>query len=297
MSAVGEGKDDSVLAAGRTTVAQSLVYKRIILLVLMAVFCASCSQAQVEVRDESVDLCQMLFDRYIAHSTKLHYDEVKAAQVIIASSGRTIGFWKPVLEKLRESNYWGDEHKCLDILGRMLEYDADARDVLKSGQIGPAAFPGAHLPPELVPELIARAQKADGNSLDGHILALARARDERCKDLFREIITGKDKREPTASGKYHVYQTGTQFHAAVGLANLGDSAGIEWLIEHSDNKTERTGYAPRPIGGYTLSSSCILALQSLVQRSDLKNKTDFEAWWKANSESAVPLRRIELETR
>lgn len=276
--------------------ARSLVVcKRLVLLALMVVVCASCSYAAVGEREERDELCQMLFDEYIAQSGKISGAEMEAAEAIIASRGRTSGFWKPVLEELQK-NSQRSERACLDVLGLMLQADASARDSIQSGQLT-QALQQVCLPSDIVPELITRAQKAEGNSLEFHLIALVRARDERCKDLFSEIITGVDKREPTESGKFHVYMDSAQFHAAVGLANLGEPAGVEWLIEHCEDLNARVDYAAPPAGVRELGDSCVLALQSLTERRNLNKKADFEEWWKTALRPFAPRHEINLENR
>lgn len=251
-------------------------FSRVVVLVLAIVLYACCSFAAVEEQGETDEICQLLFDTYIVTNYKIDTAEIDAAQEIIASRGRMRGFWNPVLEELRKNNDWS-QARCLDILGCMLESDASARDNIRSGAMT-AAIQLVCLPSDVVPELIARARESKPTLLDHYMIALARARDERCKDFFLEIINNQDTNSRYKS---------TQFHAAVGLANLSDPAGVEWLIQHCEGFSDSVWVAV-PWGTRNLDTCCVLALRAVSARADLAGKDEFGEWWQKEPRPYVP---------
>lgn len=256
---------------------------RVVVLALVAVMCACCSFAAVEEQGETDEICQLLFDEYVVPKAKGYRSE--AAQELIADRGRMTGFWKPVLEELRKNDS-RSALSCLDILGLMLQGDANARDYLKSGAMT-AMVQRVCLPTGVVPELMTFAEKPDNNLLDHYIIALARARDERCKDFFTEILKGQEGRSHSKS---------EQFHAAVGLANLADPAGVEWLIQHCENANGSVYLAAPPARTtWSLEKSSTIALQSLASRTDISSKKGFEEWWATVSKPFVPGSLVNLK--
>lgn len=251
-----------------------------------AVFSApSTSQANDKVEPgKSDELCKILF-RYITSNTKDIIDR-GAASDIIAPIGRICGFWKPVLEELRKGRP-GVEPWCIIILGKMLEGDAIACDNIKANADAPmVSQTRVYLPSEVVPELITRC-KNQNVYLDDYIIALARARDERCESLFLDVIHDTGGNSHSESQK---------FHAAVGLVNIGKRVGVDWLIEHCSRSFKEVTHA-WPARRQFLDISCVLALRSLSSRNNLTSRTDFENWWRSSPEPFVPNWPISLAER
>lgn len=212
------------------------------------------------------ELCQELLTKYVLTQGKINQNEVDAACDLLAYRGRTRGFWLPVLEELKKGNA-GSEMACIRILGLMLEGDASARSILASGE-ETAVLQFVCLPDEVVPELILRAEKRDP-VLDLYIIALARSRDERCKDFFTRILNDSPR----------TYSDSNKFHAAAGLANLNDPAGVEWMIANCERSTADVWHAS-PARIRSLDTNCVLALRSVSNNSGLTTRSDFETWWK-----------------
>ena len=244
------------------------------------------SQANDKVEPiKSDELCKILF-RYITSNTAKDMVDRGAASDIIAGIGRINGFWKPVLEELRNGNSWS-EPWCIRILGKMLEGDAMARDNIKANADTPMfSQKYVGLPAEIVPELITRC-KNQNVYLDLYLIALARARDERCEPLFIEMLHDSYDKSHSDSQK---------FHAAVGLVNIGKRVGVDWLIEHSGKSFKEVTRA-LPARRQFLDISCVLALRSLAGSNDLTTKTDFENWWKSSPEPFVLNWPISLSER
>ena len=240
-----------------------------------------------EAKSQPDQLCQMLFDAYIARRGKINTSTVMAATHIVAERGRNTGFWLVVLNELKKQKE--SEIGSIRVLGRMLEIDAAERDVLlrekETGEVVQWAA-SVCLGPEVVTELVSRGEKADRFGADHYSIALARARVPEAADFFRMILrdnTGKN------------YMDCTKFHAALGLAQLGDSAGFEWLIAHSTDALPTVCNAwPGGVPNLNLDTCCHAALQQLSGKKDAKTKQEWETWWMQIDKKALPKGRVNL---
>ncbi|MEX2287219.1 MAG: hypothetical protein WD648_09030 [Planctomycetaceae bacterium] len=245
----------------------------------------------VEADEQPTDqVCELLFEGYIARQVKINTDTIRAAEHIVAERGRGTGFWKIVLAKLK-ANDPANEIGCVRVLGKMLATDASEREAIRrqkeTGEIS-AHIPHVYLGPEVVAELIERGKKADRFRIDHYTVALARARAPEARDFFTSILN-EMKPDPveegvksTVRGPYHMDTT--RFHAAVGLAHLGDPLGVEWLIENCEFgqgtvSNAKPLYVPL-FAGTDLNACCLAALQELYDKRDLTSKSAWEAWWK-----------------
>jgi len=241
----------------------------IVVLAATAVF----SQEAADEREAPDAICKALFDEYIVRARKVPGDDITAAIQLIASRGRTTGFWRIVFAELQADSDQS-EVPCVRILGRMLEVDALARETIarerETGEVGQWGAT-VELDEEVVDVLLARADAADRFRLPHYLVALARSRDPRVTGLFHKVLQGKHEKDPTE---------GALFHAAVGLAEQRDPAGIEWLIAHVENNLP-TVSAARPSGAASdnLSACCLAALRTLSGERKLETEIEWRAWW------------------
>lgn len=198
---------------------------------------------------------------YVQHylsGMRINSTTVHAAMQMVADNGD----WKIVLEEL-ESGRCGSEVHCIKVLGMMTEKEAQWRRLVElhyRGEYRSAMMMGPrrpYVPTELVPILLRRAGR-DKENLRQYVIALAQSRDERAREFFIRILQN-------ASGDMKV--EGAAFHAAVGLANLHEPAGIEWLIEHSEvnNKSVNDAW-PTGTPGRLMDVACDQALVRLSGR-------------------------------
>ncbi|MDO8683204.1 MAG: hypothetical protein Q7N50_06960, partial [Armatimonadota bacterium] len=213
-------------------------------------------------------ICETLYQEYVIRGgdTKKNTSDIQAACDLIASRGRNRGFWQVVLDglgKVKEN----EQRWHLSILGQMLQEDAIDRENMARKDAGMIQRAGApQLPPEVVAELLNRAAKVRRFTQEYYAVALVRARDPRTKDFFSKILKRDDPAEESL-----------QFHAAVGLANLGDPAGVEWLIANCEGVSTTVGAAwPFPIMDRNLSSRCQTALWALDGKRNWKPRTKAE---------------------
>jgi len=233
-------------------------------------------------------ICQLLFDAYIVRRGKINTSTIMAASHIVAERGRNTGFWRNVLSELQKGNE-ESEIGCVCVLGKMLSIDAAARDVIRRENETGEVFQWSAsvcLGPVVVEELIARGKKADRFRVNHYAIALARARFLKASDFFQMILRDDN-------GKH--YMPTAKFHAAVGLAQVGDSAGFEWLIANSGDPLPKISNAwPSGVHNLNLDTCCQAALQSLSGEKGLKNRVDWERWWKEVDKRSLPKGHVRI---
>ncbi len=142
------------------------------LAVAMAFFGAA--DAQDQTNDE---LTRQLFEQYVARRGKINTDSILAATHLVAERGRVNGFWRNILAELQRNDEQS-EIGCVRVLGKMLATDALARDALRrqneTGEVS-AWVPTVCISPEVVTELLERAQQADRFKIDHYTIALVRS--------------------------------------------------------------------------------------------------------------------------
>jgi hypothetical protein len=237
-------------------------------------------------------LSKLLFEEYLDGPRKVNTTTILAASTIVADRGRGTGFWKDVLAELQS----GDGHSevnCVRILGNMLADDAGARDAIRrqkeTGEVS-ASVPTVYLGPEVAAELLERGKKADRHRIDHYVIALVRARVPEARGFFTTIL---DERRPIPAGVpfgvdvpdgFH-HNDGTRFHAAVGLAQLGDPAGYDWLIANCEDPNGFVQHArPYFAERSDIGACCRAALRQLSgdkpTTSHLATRAEWEAWWR-----------------
>jgi hypothetical protein len=217
-------------------------------------------------------LCETLFDLYIRGRMVQGADEYAATRLIV-SRGRENGFMHIVLDEWRKF----DEHtefKCVRILGKALAIDATARDLIEEEKQGIVSQwgPTIALDEEVVDELLERARDANRAIFGHYVIAFARARDPRASEFFKSVL--RDRENSTS-------QQTEQFHAAVGLAGLGEARGVEWLIEHSEDTSGQVydAWPPRAVD-FRISTCCQAALRNMSGEFDPKSKVEWQQWWR-----------------
>ena len=139
----------------------------------------------------------------------------------------------------------------------------------------------------MVEELLARARKADRFRIDHYTIALARARTPETREFCAALLKAGQSAAPPVQGTEVTepasvnHLDSTRYHAAVGLAQFGEGAGIEWLIANCEDLNGHVEHA-RPYGsspGGNLGSCCQAALRQLTGNRELATKAQWEAWW------------------
>lgn len=222
-------------------------------------------------RAEPDALCLALFNEFILGYKVSDVDRYAATQLIV-SRGRERGFMSHVLSEFRKRGEL-TEMRCVRILGKALEIDAVARDIIDAERRGEkvmgAWVPHVVLGPPIVAELLERASQTDRNRLDHCVIALARARDAQAIPFLSRVLSDK------------IASAGVRFHAAVGLAGLGEAVGVEWLIEHSEDEQDYVSNAwPAHVPDISLRTCCQYALRQISDDKSRTTKSEWREWWK-----------------
>jgi len=90
------------------------------------------------------------------------------------------------------------------------------------------------------------------------------------------------------------YSPDVQFHAAVGLANLGDPNGIEWLISNLDKTSYVANAWPPRVPHLKVGPCCELALRYLSGERELSTKKEWQAWWDSVDRQTMPKYHVML---
>ena len=141
----------------------------------------------------------------------------------------------------------------------------------------------------MLPELLTRARQANQYIVGDHIRALAAAHDSRTREFFVGVLkSGEGCRLGDPAGPYSLE---CRIDAAVGLAELGDPAGVEWLIQNCEQGVwvSQRELAPASAGS-ALGMVCLKALQHLSGRNDVDWKTsaEWQVWWQGAKASFTP---------
>jgi hypothetical protein len=238
-------------------------------------------------------ICELLFREYVLNSGKVNADEREAAICLIARRGRENGFWQQVLDTYRTASD-SVADACVLILGRMLVVDARGREIVaaekRTGRPYGGQWGGPYivLPDEVVDLIVRRAAGFTGSSRRAHLVALVQADDPRAKPVF----------EPLLEHGTTLDLDGCAVFAAVGLANLGQERGVQWLIEHCESKYW-LGYAAATIGethSPWLDELCQTALRVLSGHHVRRDTRDsWQRWLHSTPRPFVPAAKVSVE--
>jgi hypothetical protein len=239
-------------------------------------------------------ICELLFSEYVQKQG--HYpEEWHAAVCLIAARGRAHnGFWREVRDTYRTAADPVAE-RCVLILGKMLAVDAHGREIVAEEKRTSRRYEGAWagpyivLPDEVVDLIVGRALQSSGPSRRAHLLALVQSADPRAIPVFAQVL-----------GPGATVNEENMLLAAIGLANLGQERGVEWLIEHCE-LDRWFGLPPATIGNTRspwLDEPCQTALRLLsghhVRRDSSAN---WQQWWQTAPRPFVPVATVDVDDR
>lgn len=248
------------------------------------------SAEKTEVSSEQI--CHTLFIRYL-QGKKVNSSTIDSSVQLIADICRRTPFWHVLLDDVRRGDQFSLRYS-VRILGKMLEVDAVARELIAARERGEQVrspwMPDICLGEEVVEVLLGRADQEEVRFLlETYVIALARARDERARDFFDSILDGASRRNEHLS---------VQFHAAVGLVGLGDETGVEWLINHIGKRQFKiTGAWPGNVPDKDISICCRYALRQLAAGATYETRQQWLDWWEKSKASLRPSNRIYLVDR
>jgi len=86
-----------------------------------------------------------------------------------------------------------------------------------------------------------------------------------------------------------------KYHAAVGLAQLGNADGFEWLIANSEDPLPTISNAwPDRVPNLNLDVCSVAALQDLSGETAPKTKQEWETWWDKADKKALPKGNVHM---
>lgn len=279
------------VSQGGVTISKPSIY---LTLLVFLVFLEGSAAAQ----DQRVDdISAKLFETYIARKGKINTATIMAATHIVAERGRQTGFWKTVLQELKRGDP-NSEVGCVRVLGKMLAIDASARDAHRrfqeTGEVGAWAA-SVRLSPDVVTTLIERGSKSQRFRIDHYAIALARARVPESKGFFQVILRIPGATDPFSNVPRDPPPLDTtRFHAAVGLAQLGESEGIDWLVANCLG--QGTVMNAWPVGarrGGGMGACCVEALRQLSDRQ-LTTKEEWTNWAQSVDKKSLLRRAVIL---
>lgn len=280
---------------------------------------------------DSADMVtEHLFRQYVVGRGKIPTSHVNAAIELVAARGRSESFIRIVLAEFEKScktdNSRTIRRNLLALMSKMLAVEGGQRwryeRARRTGEVELSATTVTPMPSpendkivyresEMLARVIARGRQADRHDIDAFVIAVRQAHHPQGKpfllDVLRnppdplsaELQTGTVG-APNARGKWPDNVGGSwldaKFHAAVGLAELGEHAGVEWLIRQSEQNEFGVGsmsaslnHAPhREVTRSNLRESCIHALADLSGLPPTDESAQWKAWWAANKDDFAP---------
>jgi hypothetical protein len=297
------------------------------LLVLVAMCCLPVKNSAAQERataGESADVVtEQLFRQYVVGRGRIPTASVNAAIELVAARATERAFINTVLAEFEKScdaeNARTIKRNLLELMSKMLAQEGGRRwqseQARRTGQ-NPAATVAkpapsrqddkvVHAESEMLARVIARGRQADRHEIDAFVLAVRQAHHPQGKQFLLDVLHNPP--DPFSGlaidgsqGKWPDNIGGTwrdaKFHAAIGLAELGEHAGVEWLIEQSQSNDFGVGStsvslwrAPhRKAAGGNLRESCLYALADLSGQPATDQVAHWKTWWAANKDQFEP---------
>lgn len=266
---------------------------------------------------DSVDgVTEQLFRQYVLGRGKIPTSNVQAAIVLVAARGNGPAFNQIVLNEFektyKDENASTVRRNLLQLMAKMFAREGSDRwryeHARRTGQAESSATTVTPTPsPEyekivyreskMLERLIVRGRQANRHEIDAFVIAVRQAHHPQGKSFLLDVLQNSPDPE---KGKWLDNTGGSwrdaQFHAAVGLAELGDHAGVEWLIKQSEPNDFGTGSMSVSLSnalhakasGGNLRQSCVCALEDLSGLQAVDDAGQWKTWWGTSKERFVP---------
>ena len=259
------------------------------------------------------DYVMLRLHKHILRQGKIPTRTIDIAIDVVASEGHKFPEVRRLLmEELEKQTRDGRSRTLLKLARKILAHDGAARwnrELRKQADSLPqAAFPHA-IPAKspLLERLLVLGYRAGRSDIDGYVLAIRAAHDRQTIPFLLDVLgnsevgspftagTGKiprDNGEAPANarkpkigeGKWQDNVGGSwkmaKFHAAVGLAELGNPEGVEWLLKYAKPNNFGTNY--------DLKKLCEPALATLSQLPVSGGHDPWVQWWNKSRKDFVP---------
>lgn len=262
-----------------------------------------------------------LFENYLVHAFKISSDDVQAAIQLVASrSAGHIEAEDVIMSTLERADNKTVQRNLIAVITKILAKDGAMRWQreleARTGETGQAATAfqrrgqsGANAADSdaplrgLLDRVLALGRNADRANIDDFVMALRQSHHPAGKEFLLDVL--RNPETGITDGKWSDNIGGTwrdaKFHAAIALAELGDPAGIQWLIAQTDDRFGHGGEVSRaPHVGPAMKSlrnCCVHALSELSGQPATLTQSEWQHWWSNNQSEFVPQRRVSLLVR
>lgn len=245
--------------------------------------------------DDPVDrLAWELTERYITQVGKIPTDQIRAATILVGASLRH----DPALVRSLSKSlgqHCGNEgtliirRKILSVFRRAFESTGGAARWSDQSDSTRRQVELFALPDEdaVLAQIIRCGRTADRSDIDNYVLALRAAHHPATSDFLRDVLRHETKWKDHQGGSWG----DAKFHAAVGLAELGDAAGWNWLIAAAtpnefgiDDTVYRGAHVSVTTG--SLRANCKAALMDLAGLQVAP--ASWTDWWQTNGDQLQP---------
>lgn len=294
---------------------------------------AALERQQVLQKECEIDefVTERLFRQYVLANGKIASSSVSAAIQLVAARGNNEEFRALLLTEFEnscdgEGNSRTVRQNILRVIGNILanEYEGGARWRFELEKQARAAgtydlpqqaspcLPNETLYREslLLTRVIARGYQADSSDIDHFTCTVIRAHHPQSKQFLLDVLRHPQsdsvgpaansplKGEEQVVGKWTDHQGGSwrdaRFHAAIGLAELGEPVGVEWLIAKAlpndfglDDSVSRSQHYFAT--GSSLRENCRYALTDLFDLKGIdQTNQDWPALWGSRRDNFTP---------
>lgn len=280
-------------------------------LVALVITFATIDASSAQPRVPEAQVTESLFQDYIANQYRIETDQVRAAVVLVANRGldnpelvnRILQEFETVCAEKVDRNR-KVKVRTLAVLSRMLEISGRRRGSRK--RLGGMVIPPNEWPheTEILRKVIACGREATRSDIDEFAIAIRNARHPEGEQFLLDVLSNPASNETSSGddpkgGRWPDNTGGNwmpaKFVAAVGLAELGNPVGVEWLLarakpNHLDHRQDL--YFKHKSGQHfyaqsgRLGENCIKSLADLAQMNsaDVDDVQPLNDWWKMHKE-------------
>ena len=289
------------------------------------------SRVEMQERQAKDDMVtEHLFRQYICVNGKITTSSVRAAIELVAARGDHERFRPLLMEELEKSCQEGGSRvvrqNLLSTLQKMLashrhggarwhyeqkqQAQRDGKEVFPSAVIQPVSDQALYQNSPMLKRVIELAYQADSADIDHFVLVVRQAHHPQSKAFLLDVLQNPEStiaptspagggaaRQRQAKSIWSDGQGGSwrdaKFHAAVGLAELGEPAGVEWLIACAvpndfglDDSVYRVQHFHSRRG--SLRENAHLALLDLFGLDANVSNSDWPEIWKSQQSKFTP---------
>ncbi len=207
---------------------------------------------------EDVDAVTMqLFHNYVISGGKIPTESLNAAIELVAARGGMNARFREILmaefvKSCEDNNFRNARNNLLKVMQKILASEGAWRwqdeQRQRTGEANQSALAVPTDPQrldaesEMLNQLIAQGRQSDSSDIDALVIAIRQAHHPEAIPFLLDVLQNPESTAPpiasaepvTLKSKWADFQGGSwrdaRFHAAVGLAELGEATGVQWLL-------------------------------------------------------------------